>query len=416
MENIILYFLHKGANKESVYVEKERTLIIFLLSGLSYSLFSIPLYIYLELNELLNLLYLLLAVTGLLLAYFKLSGNLKNTSVLFTSFCLIYLFLNIIYTGGISSSLVIWITLVQILAIILDLKLIKWTIIGGLLILVSLVIFDYLGLEFSDPMDKKIKTYYIFFNRINFMAVIIFIVFNYDKKKKLDHEKLKKSNIELEQFAYVVSHDMKAPLRSIISFTQLLQRKVKGKIEEKDEVYLDHILNNGHQMNELIQGILDISRIEKQEILTLKATDLNEVLAKIKSNMSNDLEANNVIIEAEKLPIILANEAQIIQMFQNLIENGIKYNRREIPKIVILQQQEGGFLNLYFKDNGIGIAPQYFDKIFEIFKRLHSSYEFTGTGIGLAICKKIAIHHKGDLVVEESSDTGTTFKISLPME
>ena len=208
---------------------------------------------------------------------------------------------------------------------------------------------------------------------------------------------------------------MKAPLRNIISFTQILQRKIKGKIDEKDEKYLDHILSNGHQMNELIQWILDMSSIEKQEHFVLKETDLNEVLDKVKFNLSNDLKAKNVILEAEDLSVIMANEGQIIQLFQNLIENGIKYNRSETPKIVISKQQEGKFLNLYFKDNGIGIAPQYYDKIFEMFKRLHSGYEFKGTGIGLAICKKIALRHKGDLIVESSSETGTTFRLSLPI-
>lgn len=412
MEKIIFYFSSRETNKNAVYAEQERTLIIFLLAALFLSLFTIPLYIYLNIKVLLNLVYLLLVVSSLLLAYFKWSGNVKITSFLFTLFFLIHLFLNIICTGGINSSLIIWITLVPILAIILNVKSILYTVIGCVLILISIFVFDYLGFEFTDPMDEKLKTYYTFFNRINFMAVIVLIVFNYDKKKKIDHEKLKKSNIELEQFAYIASHDMKAPLRNIMSFAQLLQRKVKGKIDEK---YLDHILSNGHQMNELIQGILDMSRIEKQETLILNKTDLNEVLAKVKSNMSNDLAAKNVILEAEDLPVILANEAQIIQLFQNLIENGIKYNRSEIPKIMISQQQEGKFLNLYFSDNGIGIAPQYFDKIFEMFKRLHSGYEFAGTGIGLAICKKIALRHKGDLIVEASSDAGTTFKISLPM-
>lgn len=415
MEKIIFYFSSKDANKDAVYLSQERTLIIFLLSSLFLSLASIPLYIYLNIKVLLNLVYLLLVVSSLLLVYFKWSRNLKIASFLFVSFFLIHLFLNIIYTGGINSSLIIWITLVPILAIILDIKLILHTIIGCISILISLFVFDYLGLVFTDPMVGKLKTYYTFFNRINFMVVIVLIIFNYDKKKKSDHEKLKKSNIELEQFAYIASHDMKAPLRNIMSFAQLLQRKVKGKIDEKDEKYFDHILRNGHQMNELIQGILDMSRIEKQETLILNKTDLNEVLAKVKSNISTDLEAKNVILEAEELSVILANEAQIIQLFQNLIENAIKYNRSETPKIVISERQDGKFLNLYFSDNGIGIAPQYFDKVFEMFKRLHSGYEFTGTGIGLAICKKIALRHKGDLIVEQSSDAGTTFKMSLPM-
>jgi light-regulated signal transduction histidine kinase (bacteriophytochrome) len=276
------------------------------------------------------------------------------------------------------------------------------------------MLFEYLDIEFQNQMDGNTKIYFAFFNRLNFIMVIIIIVFNYDERKKRDTERLKQSNAELEQFAYIASHDMKAPLRNMISLTQLLSRKIKDKGPE-EEKYIDHILSNGYQMNELIQGILDIAKIEKQETLILKEIDLNEVFNKVKSNFSSRLTAKKVVLEAENLPIILANEAQVIQLFQNLIENGIKYNRSETPKIVITQKREDKFLNLYFTDNGIGIAPQYFDKIFEMFKRLHSGYEFKGTGIGLAICKKIALRHKGDLTVENSSDAGTVFKLSLPI-
>lgn len=388
MEKIIDYFSLKNENKDAIYVAQERTLIIFLLSALLLSLFSIPVYTFLKINTLSNLLYALLIVSSLLLAYFKIKKNLKVTSFFLITFLLVYLFLNIIYTGGADSSLIVWITLLPIFAIILNIGLTQYTLWGCVLMLIAVFMLDYWGVEFVDLMDEKLKVYYTFFNRINFMVIIVFIIFNYDKKKKIDHENLKKSNKELEQFAYVASHDMKAPLRNIISFAQILQRKIKGKIDEKDEKYLDHILSNGHQMNELIQGILNMSSIEKQEHFVLKETDLNEVLDKVKFNLSNDLKAKNVILEAEDLPVIMANQGQIIQLFQNLIENGIKYNRSETPKIVISKKREGKFLNLYFKDNGIGIAPQYYDKIFEMFKRLHSGYEFTGTGIGFSDLQK----------------------------
>ena len=248
------------------------------------------------------------------------------------------------------------------------------------------------------------------------MASIVLIIYLYDEKRKLDKSLLEKSNKDLEQFAYVASHDMKAPLRNMMSFTQILQRRIKDKIEPKDEEYIEHILSNGYQMNELIQGILDISKIEKQETLVLKETDLNIVLTKVKMNLEHTLEVENAILEYEILPTIIANEPQIVQLFQNIIENGIKYNRRKQSKITISHQQDAKQIHLYFRDNGIGINPQYYDKIFEMFKRLHSGFEFKGTGIGLAICKKIALRHKGDLTVEKSSDEGTVFKLSLPVK
>lgn len=414
MEKIIDYFLFKEMNKNEEHLNRERAIIIFLLAMFSIGVLTIPIYAYLKFNILSGLLFLLLVSSAALLFYFKHTGNLKITAFCFINFFIIFLFFNILANGGLSSSLIIWFTLLPITAIVLDSGLLKYTIIGCVLALITLMLFEYLDIEFQNQMDGNTKIYFAFFNRLNFIMVIIIIVFNYDERKKRDTERLKQSNAELEQFAYIASHDMKAPLRNMISLTQLLSRKIKDKGPE-EEKYIDHILSNGYQMNELIQGILDIAKIEKQETLILKEIDLNEVFNKVKSNFSSRLTAKKVVLEAENLPIILANEAQVIQLFQNLIENGIKYNRSETPKIVITQKREDKFLNLYFTDNGIGIAPQYFDKIFEMFKRLHSGYEFKGTGIGLAICKKIALRHKGDLTVENSSDAGTVFKLSLPI-
>ena len=246
------------------------------------------------------------------------------------------------------------------------------------------------------------------------MVCVMIIIFSYDKRKQMDNEKLEQSNADLEQFAYVASHDMKAPLRNIMNFTQLLQRKNKNKLDPESEKYIEYIISNGYQMNELIQSILYISKIEKQETLLCDNTDLNEIVSKVKSNILTDTANTNIILESEQLPIVSVNKPQITQLFQNLIENGVKYNQNQLPKITISHQLENKQIHIYIKDNGIGIAPQYFDKIFEMFKRLHSSTQYTGTGIGLAICKKTALRHNGDLVVDSSSDEGTVFKLSLP--
>lgn len=415
MEKIVDYFVIKDVNKDADYVVKERLLVLFLLFTTALTVLMIPTYAYLEAKRLLNFLYIMFLTCSCILFYFKKSGNLKIGSFLFISFFLLFLFLNIIYTGSINSVLVIWLIMLPILAILLDNGWIRFSIAGCIVVLVLLVIFKYFEIDFPNEMEKKGGIYLNFFSRVNFMFSIILMIYLYNEKSKLDKQLLEKSNKDLEQFAYIASHDMKAPLRNIMSFTQLLKRKIKDKIEPKEQQYFEHILSNGYQMNELIQGILDISKIEKQETLDRKETDLNEILSKVKMNLEEAIDEKNAILSYNNLPIILANEPQLIQLFQNLIENGIKYNRSEQPKITITHQQKNDMVHILLKDNGIGIAPKYHDKIFEMFKRLHSGYEFKGTGIGLAICKKIALRHKGDLVVQQSSDKGTTFKLSLPI-
>lgn len=415
MERIIDFFTVQKSSKDADYVVKERLFVLYLLFTLVLSILMIPTYIYLEVKILLYLLYFLFGGCVSLLFYFKQTENLKVSSILFILLTLIFLFFNIIFTGSISSVLVIWLIILPILAILLNNGLIAFSIIGCCLVLSLLLIFEYYGISFPNEFDIKGGIYLNFFSRINFMFSVVLLVYLYDDKSKEDKELLEKSNKELEQFAYVASHDMKAPLRNMMSFTQLLQRKMEGKLEQSEANYFDHILSNGYQINELIQGILDISRIEQQEVFDRREVDLNLIIERVEKRFENLFQDRNVVLEYHNLPFIFVNEPQIIQLFQNLIENGIKYNRSEQPVLKITHRQVNDKMNIFIEDNGIGISKQYHDKIFEMFKRLHSGYEFKGTGIGLAICKKIAIRHHGDLMVHQSSQKGTIFKLSLPI-
>jgi signal transduction histidine kinase len=416
MEKVIDYFISNNINKNAEYEVKERLIVFFLLFTMLLSVLMMPTYIYFEVRILVNFLFLLLFGSALILGYFKFTNNLKITSFIFITFCLVYLLLNILYTGAISSVLVVWLIILPILAILLDNGFIAYSTIGGGFAIVLLLVFEYFEIPFPNELERYGGIYLNLFSRVNFMISVVLIIYLYDKKRKLDKELLEKSNTELEQFAYVASHDMKAPLRNIMSFTQLLQRKIDKNKDADTEQYIQHILSNGHQMNELIQGLLNISQIDTQDNLRLKNTDLNKVLVKAKTNLKEALEQKNVILNTDVLPSVLVNEPQITQVFQNLIENGIKYNRSEQPMITIYYQKDSKYINIYFSDNGIGISPEYYDRIFEMFKRLHSGFEFKGTGIGLAICKKIALRHEGDLMVESSSDMGTVFKLSLPIK
>ncbi len=415
MEKLIDYFIDNNPNKSADYSIKERLLVLFNISMVGLALFMIPTYLYLEVFTLLNFLYVLLVGSIIILFYFKFSSNLKIASFAFITFCLSYLFLNILYTGAINSVLVIWLVILPILAILLNNGFINYSIVLSILVVISLLIFDYIGFTFPNEMDRFGGNFIKLIIRVNFMTSIVMIVYYYDKKRQADKELLEQSNTDLEQFAYVASHDMKAPLRNIMSLAQLLKRKSKKESCAESSEYIQHILSNGHRMNELIQDVLEIATIDKQEFSKTRI-DANEILKKVKENLQNELAAKNAKIEYRGLPFISVNEPQIIQVFQNLIENGLKYNRSESPLIQISFGIDKKFIHFYFSDNGIGIASEFYDKIFEMFKRLHSGFEFTGTGIGLAICKKIALRHKGDLKVEESSDNGTVFKLSLPIK
>jgi signal transduction histidine kinase len=239
----------------------------------------------------------------------------------------------------------------------------------------------------------------------------------YDKKNEdllqnlaKNNEELKIANQELERFAYIASHDLKTPLRTILGYTELLERDFnKGKIDDFP-TYFAQIKQGTLQMNDLIKTTLEYSRIN--HIDNDKSwIDLNTVVENIQNAYANN---QNVKITFEDLPIIYAEENQILSLFQNLIENGFKYNEQTLKTIEVSHESTTDKYLISIKDNGIGIPEQFHDQIFTMFKRLHTNQQYEGTGLGLAICEKIIDNMNGKISISSIVKEGTTFHIELP--
>ncbi|MFZ4545270.1 MAG: sensor histidine kinase [Saprospiraceae bacterium] len=228
---------------------------------------------------------------------------------------------------------------------------------------------------------------------------------------------LEQSNAELERFAYIASHDLKSPLRNIISFMNLIERKLRNSEDKDIKEYLRFVTENALQMNILIQDVLEFSKIDSDNSTTKKEKiDLNDTLMLAVQNLHETLKENNAEIIAGKLPVLRANSVHALQLLQNMIANGIKYNQKEKPTIIITHKELENQHLITIKDNGIGIDKQYHEQIFEMFNRLHTRDEYKGTGIGLAICKKIVQNIGGKIWLESEPGQGSSFFISIPFE
>ena len=226
------------------------------------------------------------------------------------------------------------------------------------------------------------------------------------------NEELSDTNEELERFTYIASHDLKSPLRRIINFLEVMEHNIKKKEFSNLNEKLRHVKTSAKQMNYVVTDILEYSSINNTP-LEKSSVDLNEVVERVKINLQNDIEAKGAVVQSATLPTIFANEIEFITVFQNLVENGLKYNTSEKPKINIsIEFMEDKFV-LKFRDNGIGIDNKYHSKIFELFQRLHHETTYEGTGLGLGICAKIIKMYQGDIWVESSLGEGSVFNIQL---
>ena len=235
-----------------------------------------------------------------------------------------------------------------------------------------------------------------------------------DEQLKRTMDELKRSNMELEQFAYVASHDLQEPLRMVSSFTQLLEKQYKDKLDENALDYINYAVDGAKRMQALITDLLTYSRVNTQAG-KFKDTNLDKVLNEVLFNMGIKIQENQAIITRESLPKICADYGQMVQIFQNLIDNALKYRSKETPQILISARKEDKQWLFSVEDNGIGIDPKYADRIFMIFKRLHTNEEYEGTGIGLAITKRIIERHEGRIWVESELGKGSTFYFTIPI-
>jgi PAS domain S-box-containing protein len=226
-------------------------------------------------------------------------------------------------------------------------------------------------------------------------------------------EELKRSNEELGQFANIASHDLQEPLRMVASYTQLLSRRYKGKLDADADTFIAFAVDGASRMQRLIQDLLAYSRVETKG-KDLLSTSSEEALKQALINLRGAIEESGALVRHDPLPTVLADEMQLIQLFQNLVGNAIKYQSPGVPRVNIsaAKNDEGKWI-FSVQDNGLGIDSQYFEKIFGMFQRLHKREEFAGTGVGLAICKKIVERHGGSITIESQLGRGSTFRFSL---
>jgi PAS domain S-box-containing protein len=227
---------------------------------------------------------------------------------------------------------------------------------------------------------------------------------------------LARSNSDLEQFAYVASHDLQEPLRMVASYTQLLGRRYADRLDDDAREFIGYAVDGVTRMQSLINDLLAYSRVGTRGD-EFAETDTSAVLARVLATLGAAIEENDAVVSFDALPTIRADAGQLAQLFQNLIANAIKFRRPEVaPRVHIgAERQERGWL-FSVRDNGIGIGPEYADRIFVIFQRLHSRSEYPGTGIGLSICKKIVERHGGEIRMESTPGEGTTFLFDIPDE
>jgi signal transduction histidine kinase len=225
-------------------------------------------------------------------------------------------------------------------------------------------------------------------------------------------DKLESSNQELQQFAYVASHDLREPLRMITSYMMLLESKLSAKLSDDEKMFVHFAIDGAKRMDALINDLLSLSRLNSPT--NHEKVDLNDVASAATRNLETLIKERNALVEIDNLPVVMGNYIQLTQLLQNLISNGIKYNKSEEPTIKITCKRERMHYCFHVEDNGIGIPEEKREQVFIIFKRLHTREEYSGTGIGLSICKKIVERHNGKIWVDSSSLGGSNFIFCLP--
>jgi signal transduction histidine kinase len=233
------------------------------------------------------------------------------------------------------------------------------------------------------------------------------------KALKITSEKLARSNKELEQFAYVASHDLKEPLRIVSSFSGLLSKRYAQTLDGDARDFINYIDQGAQRATELVNALFNYSKVTYTS-RDFTRVDCGTALQKALFNLKISIEEKRAVVKSEGLPAVTGDEFQLIQLFQNLVSNALKFNGAPAPEITVSAEERAGEWVLKFADNGIGIPPEHFERIFLIFQRLHTVDKYPGAGIGLALCKKIAENHSGRIWVESTPGAGSAFFVALP--
>jgi PAS domain S-box-containing protein len=227
------------------------------------------------------------------------------------------------------------------------------------------------------------------------------------------HEELKRSNAELEQFAYVASHDLQEPLRMVSSYTQLINRRYGERLDADAKEFMHYIVDGAARMKQLIEDLLAYSRVGTKG-KEFREVELEAALKRAVANLRAAIEESGGAVTWDPLPRVCGDDVQLAQLFQNLIGNALKFRGPGVPRVHVGAVEKGQEWEVCVRDNGIGIEPQYFERIFMVFQRLHTKGDYPGTGIGLAICKKVVERHGGRIWVESALGEGSRFHFTLP--
>ena len=226
---------------------------------------------------------------------------------------------------------------------------------------------------------------------------------------------LSRTNDELKQFAYVASHDLQEPIRMMVRYSQLLEKHLQGRLDAQSSEYLNFVVDGAKRMQSLISDLLAYSVVDTRQE-PFEKVHAEKIFRRAMKNLQLAVEESSAEIICDSLPPVWANPVQLTQLFQNLVGNSVKFRRDNPPKIHICAQQKDNEWLFSVQDNGIGLDEQYAKRIFEIFQRLHTREEYPGTGIGLAICKKIVERHGGRIWVKSILGEGSTFYFTIPMK
>ena len=225
--------------------------------------------------------------------------------------------------------------------------------------------------------------------------------------------RLEQSNEELEQFAYLASHDLQEPLRMVASYTELLARRYADDLDDRAQKYIDFAVDGAERMQQLINDLLSYSRIGRPD-RTFEVVDLNDVVEDVVANLKLKIDQSDARVEFDRLPEVYGDKSLMVHLMQNLVENALKFRSDEPPVVRIDAECDGDLCSISVSDNGVGFDPDHADRIFQIFQRLHKRDAYEGTGAGLAIVKKIAENHGGSVSVDSEEGVGTTFTVELP--
>jgi signal transduction histidine kinase len=349
--------------------------------------------------------------------------------------CYIFIVEQIPTTGGMFSDNIIWLIVVSFLSFLI--MGIRWAFPW-----ILFVLFTFLGCliygRIHPELNKFIQNDAYYFGSYSGIVCVIFgFLYIFEKSQtlvlkelgiknqeisdqaaalNLKDIKLQKSNHDLQNFAYSASHDLKEPLRMIGMYNQLLQKRTKGVLDERSEEYMFYMTDGVKRMGKLLDDLLTYSRLGKNEHDLVKV-DLNETLSIVKQNLTVVIQETNTLVTSAQLPTIKVSPTEMIQLFQNIIANAIKFRRQGvIPKIALNYVEKESMHQISVTDNGIGIKAEYQEKVFELFTKLHSMSEYEGSGIGLATCKKIVEELNGQMWLTSTEGVGTTFHFSFPKQ